>query len=141
MEKLFIELFKTDKWRKGEKDETYYYMFETSPQTAAEKGVVYWVLYFNNKDNYEKKLAGERDVTADGIIGIKEKPGENGIWYSGMKFDNENKKAFYVNLYDNNMKDPAKQYDKLLVMKEAEYREPKVKPTLDEEFGWDEKAA
>jgi len=40
-----------------------------------------------------------------------------------MIFDNDNKQSFFVNIYDNAMKTPEKDYDKLLVLTEAEWRE------------------
>jgi SOS-response transcriptional repressor LexA len=38
-------------------------------------------------------------------------------------FSNETKQAFFVNVYDNDMKTPDKNYDKLLIVKETEWRE------------------
>jgi SOS-response transcriptional repressor LexA len=40
-----------------------------------------------------------------------------------MIFDNGNKQAFFVNVYDNDMKTPDKDYDKLIIVKETERRE------------------
>jgi len=40
-----------------------------------------------------------------------------------MLFDNPNKKAFFITLYNNEMKAPGKEHDKLIILKETEYRE------------------
>jgi hypothetical protein len=40
-----------------------------------------------------------------------------------MLFDRDQKKAWYVNLYDNVAPSPEKNYSKLIVIKAAEYRE------------------
>ena len=40
-----------------------------------------------------------------------------------MLFNKDEKKAWYVNLYDNIAPSPEKNYSKLIVIKQAEYRE------------------
>ena len=48
---------------------------------------------------------------------------DKGPWYSGMLFNRDAKTAHYVNLYDNTTPSPEKDYDKLIILKQAEYRE------------------
>jgi hypothetical protein len=45
-----------------------------------------------------------------------------------MLFDNDNKKAYFVNVYSNDTKGPGKDHDFMLVVKETEYRERPVSP-------------
>ena len=124
MEKTFIELFETEskKGFKWEKNDSYYYLFPANGESAQGKGVVYRLLKFDNIEDFNKRLLGER-VDAKQIVGIKEMHGDKGVWYSGILFDRDNKQARYVNLYDNVAPSPEKPYDKLIALKEAEYRE------------------
>lgn len=121
MDKTFIELYASDNWKgfQWEKNSSYYYLFPSNDNT---KGVVYRMLVFDNKDDFEKRLTGER-IDAKQIVGIKEMHGDRGIWYSGILFDRDNKKAWYVNLYENTTPSPEKKHDKMIVLKQAEYRE------------------
>lgn len=82
---------------------------------------------YKNEETFKQKLSGEK-VDADLIASIKEHESEKGARYGWMMFDNENKQAFFVNVYDNDMRTPDKDYDKLLVIKETERRE-KETPT------------
>ena len=121
MEKLFIELYETEnkKWFKWEKNDNYYYLFKANDNA---KGVVYWMLVFDNKADYEKRLTWER-IDAKQIVWIREMHWDKWMWYSGMLIDSAIKKSWYVNLYDNTTPSPDKPHDKMIILKEAEYRE------------------
>lgn len=121
MDKTYIELYEASNWKwfKGEKNWNYYYLFPAGDTTM---GVLYRMLVFDNEEDYNKRLTGER-IDAKQIVGIKEMHGDKWIWYSGMLFNREEKKAWYVNLYDNTAPSPEKNYQKLVILKQAEYRE------------------
>ena len=121
MDKIYVELFEADS-KKGfywTKNDQYYYLF---PANDVTKGVVYRMLVFDNQADFDKRMAGER-IDAKQIVWIKEMNWEKWIWYSWMLFDRDQKKAWYVNLYDNVAPSPEKNYSKLIVIKAAEYRE------------------
>lgn len=121
MDKIYIELKETDS-KKGfgwGKNWNYYYLF---PATDTSKGVVYRMLVFDNEEDYSKRLKGDR-IDAKQIVGIKEMVSDKGPWYSGMLFNRDEKQAWYVNLYDNTTPSPEKNYEKLVILKQAEYRE------------------
>lgn len=122
--KIYVNLNQTSnkKWFSGEKWWQYFYVFPSSEEALASKGIAFRCLVYNNKETFDKKLAWER-IDADLIASIKEHNSDKGLWYGGMMFDNSNKQAFFVNVYDNDMKTPDKDYDKLLVVKETERRE------------------
>lgn len=121
MDKTYIELYETEskKWFKWTKNNQYYYLFPAGNTTS---GVVYRMLVFDNEDDYQRRLTGER-VDAKQIVGIKEMHNDEKIWYSWMLFNRDEKKAWYVNLYDNTAPSPEKNYQKLVIIKPAEYRE------------------
>ena len=124
MDKTYIELFETSskKGFQGKKDWNFYYLFPSQDTT---RGVVYWMLVFDNESDFDKRNAGER-IDAKQIVGIKEMNGDKWPWYSGMLFDRDNKQAWYVNLYENTAPSPEKNYQKLIILKQAEYRERAV---------------
>lgn len=127
MEKIFVNLFKTDRGFKGEgmlnNRPAYFYSWATSPEKFAETGVAYWTSVYFSQEDFNKKMAWDRDIKSDLMAGIKEKNSDKGVWYGGMLFDNANKKAYFVNLYNNDTPAPGKDHDKMLVVKETEYRE------------------
>ena len=81
------------------------------------------------KEAFDKKCAGER-VDADLIASIKDRSNDKGSWLWGMLFDNENKKAYFINMWDNSFKSPGKDNDKYISLTETEYRE---RPTTNTE--------
>lgn len=124
MTKTYIELTETSnqKWFKWSKDWLHYYVFSAGDEKREATGVIYWALCYSNEETFNQKLEGER-VDADFIASIKEFTKEDKSRLGWMLFKNEEKKAYFVNLYDNEMKTPEKNYDKLLVLTETEYRE------------------
>lgn len=121
-EKKFVPLTEKNKWFAWEKDWRYYYVFNAWEEALRTKWVVYRCLVYFNQDDFNKKLEWEK-IDADLISSIKERNNDKGTWLSWMIFDNDNKQSFFVNIYDNAMKTPEKDYDKLLVLTEAEWRE------------------
>ena len=121
MDKTYIELYESasKKGFEGKKNWNFYYLF---PANDVSKGVVYWMLVFDNEEDYAKRIAWERG-DAKQIVWIKEMNGDKWPWFSGMLFNRDEKKAWYVNLYDNTAPSPEKNYDKMIVIKQAEYRE------------------
>lgn len=127
MNKTYINLkaIENQKWFTWEKDSKNYLVVPASDEKAASTGTLFWAFVYNNQETFNEKMAGKR-VDADRIASIKEFSKEGKTWLWGMMFDNENKKAYFVNLYDNEMRTPDKDFDKLLVLTETERRE---KPT------------
>lgn len=122
--KIYVNLKETEN-KKGfswEKWWQYYYVFPASEEMFNSKWIVYRALMYTNKENFDKKVAGER-IDADLISSVKEHQNDKGTWYWGMMFNNDTRQAFFVNIYDNEMKTPEKNYDKLLVINETEWRE------------------
>jgi len=123
MNKEFVNLFtlKNDNhhWEANGK---FYYLFPAWAEKQME-GIRYRMLIFDNEADYKTRLDGKEKVDAKMICSIKEKSNDKGTWLGWMLFDRDNKKAFFVNLYDNNMKAPGKEHDKLIVLKETERRE------------------
>lgn len=121
--RVYINLYKKGKdnftW---EKDGKYFYVFPASQDHQVINDIVYWVLVFRDKVQFDKKCWGER-VNADMIASIKDKSNDKGHWLWGMLFDNEEKKAYYLNMWDNSFKAPGKDNDKYLSLTETEYRE------------------
>lgn len=122
METIYVELQANWKFLVGEKNGKHYCMFDATDEQKATKGTMYRVLVFNDGETLSKKLAGER-VDADQICWIKEMTGENGTRFSGILFNNDEKRAFFVNVYENKTKGPGSEYDKLLKLKETEWKE------------------
>lgn len=121
--KVYINLYKKgDDNFIWEKDGKYFYVFPSSQERQLTSDIVYWVLVFKNKDTFDKKCNWER-VDADLIASIKERSNERGTYLSGMLFDNDEKTAFFINMWDNSFKSPGKDNDKYLALTEAEYRE------------------
>lgn len=121
--RVYINLYKkgNDNYH-GEKDGKFFYVFPSSPERQMTSDIVYWVLVFNTKEAFDKKMAGER-VDADMIASIKDRSNDKWSWLWGMLFDNENKKAYFLNMGDNSFKAPGKDNDKYLSLTETEYRE------------------
>ena len=130
--RVYINLYKKGKdnftW---EKDGKYFYVFPASQDHQVINDIVYRVLVFRDKIQFDKKCAGER-VNADMVASIKDKSNDKGHWLWGMLFDNEEKKAFFLNMWDNSFKAPGKDNDKYLSLTETEYRE-RVTSTTEEE--------
>ena len=57
------------------------------------------------------------------VASIKDRSNDKGSWLWGMLFDNEEKKAYFLNMWDNTFKSPGKDNDKYLSLTETEYRE------------------
>lgn len=129
MQKTYIDLYETSnkKWFKGTKDGINYYLFSAGDERRNADWIIYWCLWYKDADKFNAKLNWEK-VDADYITSIKEfnKNGKNRLW--GMFFMNDERKAFFVNLYENDMKTPDKEYDKQLVLTETEYREKTIAP-------------
>lgn len=122
MEKIYVDFFTVgNNSFKGEKNGHYYYLFPTSAEKQME-WVLYWLLVFKSKENFDARMKWEK-VDADMIAGIKERTNEQWTWLWWMLFDNEEKKAFFISLFDNNMVAPGKEHAKTLVLKETDYRE------------------
>lgn len=124
VQKVVVNLEKKDKNFIWEKDGKYYYLFPTSDVKYAETQIAYWMLVFGDKESWEKKVNWDRDVKATTVVWIKERVADD--WHSRlswMMFDNENKKAWYVNLNDSTFNNPGEEAKKYLAIKEAEYRE------------------
>lgn len=122
--KIYVNLKQTanKKWFSGEKWWQFFYVFPASEEALSSKGIAYRCLVYNSEEIFKQKVAWER-VDADLIASIKEHQSDKWLWYGGMMFDNTNKQAFFVNVYDNDMRTPDKDYDKLLIIKETERRE------------------
>ena len=121
-DKTYVDLFwiKSNSF-KGEKDGLFFNVFPTSDEHQA-KGTLYRCAVYDNQEDYEKNLAWER-INSKFFFGIKERwEGEN-MRLSWMLFKEEEKKSYFVNMYDNKLKQPGKEHDKLLILKEAERRE------------------
>lgn len=125
----FVNLYKQD-WKEDsfywEKDWRFYYVFPTSEEWKS-KQVYYRVAVFDDKDQFEKRRAWER-VDWKLFFGIWMKQSKNNpenTWLWGMIFDDENKKAYFVNLKDNTFKKEWRNHDKYLQLTETEYREKK----------------
>lgn len=133
MEKTYIHLMFNEwkKWFTWEKDGKYYYVVPAGDAKSAATGVLFRCFIYHTKEAFDEKLSGKY-VDADQIASIKEfhKNDKTRLW--GMLFDNPNKKAFFINLYDNDMRSPDKNYDKLLVLAETEWRE-KSTPAVEGE--------
>ncbi len=128
--RVYINLYKkgNDNFT-GEKDGKFFYVFPSSPERQMTSDIVYWLLVFNTKEAFDKKCAGER-VDADMIASIKDRSNDKGSRLWGMLFDNENKKAYFINMWDNSFKSPGKDNDKYISLTETEYRE---RPTTNTE--------
>lgn len=130
--RVYINLYKKGKdnftW---EKDGKYFYVFPASQDHQVINDIVYWVLVFRDKVQFDKKCGGER-VNADMVASIKDRSNDKGHWLWGMLFDNEEKKAYFLNMWDNSFKAPGKDNDKYLSLTETEYRE-RVTSTTEEE--------
>lgn len=131
--RVYINLYKKGEnnftW---EKDGRYFYVFPSSPERQMTSDIVYWVLVFNNKEAFDKKCNGDR-VDADMIASIKDRSNDKGSWLWWMLFDNENKKAYFLNMWDNSFKAPGKDNDKYLSLTETEYRERPTTSSDEEE--------
>lgn len=127
----------------GEFDWKYFYLFPAHKLEMPD--VVYWMAWYKSKDSLDKKIAGEK-VDGDMFTWIRtrqlidkangqpklDKDGNQIILVSGLVTDNEARKAWRVNVYDNKFKAPGNDYDKYLEFTETEYRErqPKVDENL-----------
>ena len=78
--RVYINLYKkgNDNFH-GEKDGRYFYVFPSSPERQMTSDIVFWVLVFNTKEAFDKKMAGER-VDADLIASIKDRSNDKGNW-------------------------------------------------------------
>lgn len=124
VQKVIVNLEKKDKSFIWEKDGKYYFLFPTSDIKYAETQIAYWMLVFDDKDARTKKINWDRDVKALTVVWIKERSADDWhSWLSWMMFDNENKKAWYVNLNDSTFGKPGEEVKRYLSIKEAEYRE------------------
>jgi len=123
-DKANVSLEKKDKCFTWKRDGKFFYLFPTSDVKYAETQVAYWMLVFDNEDDWLKKIWGDRDVKAQGVVGIKEKVKDNwDSWLWWMMFDNDNKRTWFVNLYESTFNKPGEEVNKYLVIKETEYRE------------------
>jgi hypothetical protein len=122
-DKIYVQL--TKDWRafygQDNKGTFFVKLFEASEQKK-EEGIEYWALCYKNKEELQR-AKDNLDPEVKHFIGIKEKIHDTWTSLSWMVIDNEWKKAFFANLYDNNTE---KAYDKLMIFVEADYRE---KPT------------
>ena len=134
--KVYVNLFLKGKNNyTGSKDGKYYYVFPSSKDNETVRGdVLYWVLVFRDEATFNKKCAWER-VDADMVSSIKEKVDEKTgkTWLSGMLFDNVEKKAYFLGMWDNTIKSPGRDNDKWISLKETEYRERKETPDKTDE--------
>lgn len=133
---LYVEMkkeFNGKSYRGKSKDGTNYLLIQAKEEKYQQDGTVYWLLGYTSEEKYQQKLAGER-VDADIITAIKERKGQTGDpWYSGAIFDNKNKTAHYINLYQ--PREQKEGVDLLLAFKPTEYKEYKPKAqTLDTPF-------
>lgn len=133
MQKTYIDLYETSnkKWFKGTKDWINYYLFSAGDERKNNDGIIYWCLGYKDIEKFNAKLNWEK-VDADYITSIKEfnKNWKTRLW--GMFFMNDDRKAYFVNLYENDMKTPDKEYDKQLVLTETEYREKAIAPAKED---------
>lgn len=124
--KVYVNLFLKGKNNyTGSKDGKYYYVFPSGKDNDnVVWGILYYVLVFRDESTFNKKCAGER-VNADMVSSIKLKEDEKTgrTWLSGMLFDNVEKKAYFLGMWDNTFKSPGKDNDKYLSLTETEYRE------------------
>lgn len=125
----FVNLYKQDGkddcfyW---EKDWLYFYMFPTSEEWKY-KQVYYWVVCFNNKENFDKRRAWER-VDGDIFFWIwqrESKKNPNNTWLWWILSNKSTKKAYFVSLKDNTFKKEWRNHDKYLQLTETEFREKK----------------
>ena len=124
VKRVSISLQKKDKNFIWEKDWKYYFLFPTSDIKYAETQIAYWMLVFDDKDARTRKINWDRDVKAISVVWIKEHVWDDWhSWLSWMMFDNENKKAWYVNLNESTFNQPGEEPGKYLSIKDAEYRE------------------
>lgn len=130
--RVYINLYKkgNDNYT-GEKDGKYFYVFPSSPERQMTSDIVYWILVFRDKAQFDRKCAGER-VDADMIASIKDRSNDKGHWLWWMLFDNDEKKAFFINMWDNSFKSPGKDNDKYLSLTETEYRERETSTNEEE---------
>ena len=133
--KVFVNLYVKGKDNyTGEKDGKYYYVFPATSKDGVARKSLYYLLVFKDKANFDKKCAGER-INADLIAWIWEKEKDWRTWLWGMLSDDGEKKSYWIGLYDNKLKSPGKDNDKLLTLTETEYRERNTGSSELEENG------
>ena len=123
-DKTYVELTKQSGWTfTWNKDWLYYKMFLASEEHQL-GGTIYRCAVYNNQEDFFKSVSWER-IDSTYFLWIKERGEWADTWLSGMLFMEDKKQSFFVNLYDNKLKQPGKEHDKLLILKEAEWREKK----------------
>jgi hypothetical protein len=78
--RVYVNLFKkgNDNFT-GEKDGKYFYVFPAGKEHQVINDIVYWVLVFRDKVQFDKKCSGER-VNADMVASIKDRSNDKGHW-------------------------------------------------------------
>ncbi len=121
-DKTYINLFKSGRWFKGSDKTNKFnaYLFEANPEKQDE-GIMFWVLFYATKEELADKVAG-KDPEVKKVLSIKEKTWEYWTFLSWVYIDDVSEEVFWVNLYDNDKKKGENDYDKVIIMKEAEFR-------------------
>jgi len=121
-DKTYIELTKssggTFTWAK---DGLFFKMFLASEEHQ-QKWTIYRCAVYDDQTNFDKSMWWER-IDSTYFLWIKERWEGEEVRLSGMLFKEDKKQSFFANLYDNKLKQPGKEHDKMLILKEAERRE------------------
>ena len=136
--RVYVNLYKKNEdnyyW---EKDWLYFYLIPSRLEYQAQD-IIYWVCVYKSKDKFDKRMDpdNKEKIEADIFWSIKERSSEKGIWYWWVLFDNVDKKAYFLNLYDNTLKwpDSKSNNDKTLTLTETEYRERPTPSTENDPF-------
>ena len=136
--RIYISLYKIgDDIYVWEKDWKYFYIFPASKKNKSRTitwdfiyklddyiihwNVIYWLLVFNSKEIFDKRVSGEK-VDADMVATIKARRNDRWGWLVWMLFDNKNRKAYFIDLTDDNSK-WDNNCDRCLILIETIYKE------------------
>jgi len=136
--KFYLSTVQENKQYKWTGENLYVFIDYPKTEQLQAKGIEYFVNFYADEDNYRKALEGNRKDSIK-IMSCPLFAKTTKAWkpyYGWVLRDDENKKAWFISLFDNEFKKPGSEADKVLSLQAAEYREREVKEDTHPDWEW-----